>query len=91
MVYAGSADEGLYAIEAATGKLHWKFDEHGDVNPSPAIAGDTVNVVSLDGSLYAVNVATDRQRWSFATRGEHRFVAAGNLGAHPSAKMMQGP
>jgi outer membrane protein assembly factor BamB len=91
VVYAGSADGGLYAVDAATGKLRWRFDAHGDVNSSPAVAGDSVYVVSLDGSLYAVDKATGRQRWTFATRGEHRFVAAGNLGALPSAEMMPDP
>lgn len=91
VVYAGSADGNLYAVEAKTGKLRWKFDAHGDVNSSPAVAEDTVYVVSLDGNLYAIDTATGKQRWSFATLGEHRFTAAGVLNLHPSTEIMPDP
>jgi len=91
VVYVGSADRGLYAVDAATGKLRWRFDAHGDVNSSPAVSGDTLYAVSLEGNLYAVDTATGKQRWSFATLGEHRFTAAGLLGALPSAEVMPDP
>jgi hypothetical protein len=91
VVYAGSADGGLYAVEAVTGKLRWRFDAHGGVNSSPAVDGSTVYAVSLDGNLYAVDTATGKQRWAFATQGEHRFTAPGVLGTHPSAEIMPDP
>ena len=37
VVYIGSSDNFLYAIDAATGKQRWKFDAHGNVASSPAM------------------------------------------------------
>ena len=91
IVYVGSADRNLYAVDAETGELRWKFDANGDVNSSPAVVDGTVYVVSLDGKLYAVDAATGKQRWSFATEGERRFSAVGYMGMLPAAERMADP
>jgi eukaryotic-like serine/threonine-protein kinase len=91
IVYAGSADRNLYAVDAETGKLRWKFDAHGDVNSSPAVVDGVVYVVSLDGNLYAIDAASGKQRWSFATEGERRFSAVGYIGMLPVAERMTDP
>lgn len=91
IVYAGSADRNLYAVEAETGKLRWKFDAHGDVNSSPAVMNGIVYVVSLDGRLYAVDATTGKQRWCFATEGERRFSAIGYMGMLPAVERMADP
>ena len=91
VVYIGSADGNLYAVDAGGGKLRWKFDAHGPVNSSPAVIEGAVYVVSLDGNLYAVDAATGKRRWSFASEGERRSTKPGNLGAFPPTEVVPDP
>jgi len=90
-VYFGSADNGVYAVDAATGALRWRFDAHGNVHSSPAIANGTVFVVSGDGQLHALDAATGAQKWSFATGGERRFTKPGVDYLNPATELMPDP
>ncbi len=91
VVYFGSSDNFLYAVDEGTGKLKWKFDAHGNVGSSPAASGGAVFVVSLDGHLYAVDAESGAQKWAFATLGERRHSAPGIDYAAPSTEMMPEP
>ena len=70
VVYVGSGDDNLYAVDAATGVRRWAFPTGGTVLSSPAVAGGVVYVTSVDNSLYAVDAATGKRRWRFRT-GNH--------------------
>src|SRR5207249_11476653 len=67
MVYFGSDDSYLYAVNALTGELKWKFKTGDVVYSSPAIADGGVFVGSHDGYLYAVDAKTGAERWRFKT------------------------
>ena len=64
-VIVGSGDGHVYAVDAATGRLAWKFRTGDVVHASPAYADGLVVIGSWDGKLYALDVATGAQRWSF--------------------------
>jgi len=64
-VYFGSGDGGVYAADAATGVLQWKFSTGDVVHASPAVVGGVVYVGSYDSRLYAIDAATGRQKWVF--------------------------
>jgi outer membrane protein assembly factor BamB len=64
-VYVGSGDGHVYALDAATGALAWKFATGDVVHASPAYAGGTIVVGSFDSYLYALDAATGAQKWRF--------------------------
>ena len=53
IVYVGSYDDNVYALNAATGVLIWKYQTGGWVSSSPAVANGVVYVGSWDGKVYA--------------------------------------
>lgn len=67
VVYFGSGDGNIYALDAASGALKWKFHTGDVVHSSPAIVDGTLYVGSWDGYLYALNASTGEKKWSFKT------------------------
>jgi outer membrane protein assembly factor BamB len=67
VVYVGSADNRVYALNAATGAFIWSYTTGDWVLSSPAVAGGVVYVGSYDGKVYALNAATGAFIWSYRT------------------------
>jgi outer membrane protein assembly factor BamB len=65
MVYFGSGDGYLYALDAATGDLRWKFKTGDVVHASPAYVNGVVFVGSWDSYFYAVDAKTGKEKWRF--------------------------
>ena len=57
-VYFGSGDGNVYAVDAGTGVLQWKFATKDVVHASPAVANGVVYVGSWDGNFYALDAET---------------------------------
>jgi outer membrane protein assembly factor BamB len=66
-VYFGCGDGNVYALDAQTGRLKWKFHTHGVVHCSPAVSEGVVYVGSWDSYLYALDAATGQEKWRFKT------------------------
>ena len=64
-VYFGSGNGNVYALDAATGSLKWKFATGNVVHASPAIAGGNLYVGSFDSVLYALDAATGAEKWRY--------------------------
>ena len=67
IVYVGSDDGKVYALDAATGHLRWTYTTGGGVASSPAVVGGTVYVGSEDHKVYALDAATGHLRWTYTT------------------------
>ena len=54
VVYVGSDDDHLHAIDSQTGQEKWKFKIDADVLSSPTVADSVVYFGVMDSYLYAV-------------------------------------
>ncbi|MCJ7768149.1 thermopsin family protease, partial [Candidatus Bathyarchaeota archaeon] len=67
MVFVGSYDNNIYALNASTGAFVWSYTTDGYVVSSPAVAGGVVYVGSGDGNVYALNATTGSHVWNYTT------------------------
>jgi outer membrane protein assembly factor BamB len=91
VIFVGSDDGHLYAVDAATGTLRWRHATRGPVASTPAVADGRVIFASYDGRIRAVDEVTGVLLWSFATQGERRFEARGLHGFLPKAQTYADP
>jgi eukaryotic-like serine/threonine-protein kinase len=61
VVYVGSSNTYLYALDTNGGELKWRFKTEGGVFSTPAVAEGVVYVGSNDGYLYAVEAESNGQ------------------------------
>ena len=81
VVYVGSADNRVYALNAATGAFIWSYATGGlGSSSSPAVACTTkVFVGSTDGDVYCLDASTGALIWKYATGGAvHSSPAVGD-------------
>ena len=67
VVYVGSDDHNVYALNASTGAKLWSYTTGDVVDSSPAVANGVVYVGSYDGNVYALNASTGAKLWSYTT------------------------
>jgi outer membrane protein assembly factor BamB len=64
VAYFGTANNLIYAVEAATGQVKWAFDRAKHPTwATPLVDGDTVYVAALDHVLYALDTADGSVKW----------------------------
>jgi len=66
-VFFGSGDGNVYAADAQTGLLQWKFATKDVVHASPAVVNGTVYIGSWDSYLYAIDAETGQEKWALKT------------------------
>src|SRR6266550_564182 len=67
VIYFGSDDGNVYAVDAESGQQIWKTTTRGPVPCTPAIDHGTVYVGSYDGNLYSLDANSGALRWKFRT------------------------
>ncbi|HYI12833.1 MAG TPA: PQQ-binding-like beta-propeller repeat protein [Thermoanaerobaculia bacterium] len=68
VLYAGSGDGSLHAVDAATAKRIWRFETKGKVRADALVDGPRVYIGSLDNGVYAIDRKSGAQLWRQETR-----------------------
>jgi eukaryotic-like serine/threonine-protein kinase len=67
IVYFGSGDHNVYALDSHSGALKWKFTTGNVVHASPAVVRGVVYIGSWDRYLYALDAESGKMLWRFET------------------------
>jgi outer membrane protein assembly factor BamB len=71
IIYFGSLDHNVYAVDAETGKEVWRFKANGPImESSPVISENVMYIGSFDNNLYAIDIGNGEEMWRFRTGGE---------------------
>lgn len=64
ILYIGSTNDTLYALNVVEDRILWKFDADGPIISSPTISQGQLFVANLFGDIYAVDINTGASNWS---------------------------
>jgi outer membrane protein assembly factor BamB len=70
VVYVGSYDERLYAIDLKTGQEKWKTGKLGPFKAAPAVKNGKVYIGDSNGDFHCVDAVQGKADWKFGTMGE---------------------
>lgn len=84
LVYFGSSDSNVYALDAGSGTLQWKFRTGDVVHSSPAVTDGTLFIGSWDTYLYALDAANGKEKWRFKTGEDHETYNQTGIQASPA-------
>jgi outer membrane protein assembly factor BamB/tRNA A-37 threonylcarbamoyl transferase component Bud32 len=92
VLYLGSYDNNLYALNAADGKFQWKYPTEGGVVSRPLVADGNVYFGSEDKRLHVVGVRSGKVVWTYYTNGPvrsspqiaegHVFIGSDDMDLH---------
>lgn len=71
VMYVGSGDGSMHAVNAAKGERVWRSEPRGTIRTAALVDGPRVIYGSLDNTVYAVDRQTGREIWKKNTYGPH--------------------
>jgi outer membrane protein assembly factor BamB len=84
LVFVGSNDENIYAIDLHNGNRVWAYKTDDSVEATPLCIGGTVYAGSSGGFLYAIEARTGKFKWKYETDGQ--ILGAANWTYSPDGK-----
>src|SRR4030067_2998054 len=72
MIFFGSKDGSIYALDAASGQMKWTFRMGKALKLPLATADGVIFAASEDKNFYAIDVQTGHKRWQFSTGNDFK-------------------
>jgi outer membrane protein assembly factor BamB/tRNA A-37 threonylcarbamoyl transferase component Bud32 len=74
VVYFGSLDGMVYAMEANSGWQMWRFRLGKPTISTPCLNGDDLYIGCADGNVYCIDIRSGKEQWRFTT--EHQVAGS---------------
>ncbi len=72
IIYIGSGDKHLYAIDQNLGKKIWSYESDGAIYSDVEVENDAIFFGNNQGSLYSLNRHSGAFNWKFSSKGEKK-------------------
>lgn len=82
VIFIGSYDHNLYALDSSSGEFVWKYPTKGGVVSKPAIHESKLFFGSVDRYIHAISIRNGKRVWRQSTEGaiySSPYVAEGHL------------
>ncbi len=73
LIYFGSVDSCIYALDQQSGNLKWQFRTNGEIRSDALVKNGILYCYNSSGNLYALNPITGKLHWTFQTSGEKYY------------------
>jgi outer membrane protein assembly factor BamB len=77
VVYAGSLDGNLYALDVGSGAERWRYDAKEEIGSTPVAHGDLLLVSTMQDSVVAVDAKTGAWKWHHRRDQREGFTVRG--------------
>jgi eukaryotic-like serine/threonine-protein kinase len=67
VLYIGSTDGFLYAIDSERGDEGWRFNANRPITSTPAVTEDTVYFTTRESRLFALDIKSGKLKWQLKT------------------------
>lgn len=82
IVYIGSYDNNLYALDSNSGEFIWKYPTDGGIVSRPVLFENNLYFGSEDKRLHVINARYGKVNWTYYTKGPVRsspYIAEGHV------------
>lgn len=86
VIYFGSGNGKINAVNAANGDVLWSFTAGDIVHNTPVIVKDKLYIGCYDGHVYALDIKTGSLAWKFKSVGQQYFPV-GEMQGSPAASV----
>ncbi len=83
VVFAGSLDSCLYAVDLESGTERWRFKTQGKIRSQVLVNGNRLFLNGGDGVIYCLAPATGKLLWKFRNEGEKHYDFADYFHSSP--------
>ncbi len=87
MLYVGTDDGELIALDMQSGKTAWKHESLGPILETPAVVGDTVIFTNEADQVYALDARKGTPRWSYKGETPEEYTLRGHAGVAVSGDL----